>query len=68
MPVTAAVEKGKGMAIDCVFLQAPYSGEIKEVEAAPEVLVPLLVAGWHQVAAPIDHNPEAAFGIIRDSE
>lgn len=56
------------MAADHVYLQAPYGGEIKEVEATPEVLIPLLVAGWHQVPAPAEQNPEALLGIIKDAE
>ncbi|MFZ5832985.1 MAG: hypothetical protein ACOY3P_23100 [Planctomycetota bacterium] len=45
------------MATDHVFLQAPYGGEIREVEANPEVLIPLLLAGWHQVPAPEGREP-----------
>jgi hypothetical protein len=56
------------MATDRVFLQAPYGGEIREVEATPEVLIPLLVAGWHQVAAPEGSELVAAIGIIKDAE
>ncbi len=56
------------MATDRVFLQAPYGGEIREVEATPEVLIPLLVAGWHQVAAPEGRELVAAIGIIKDAE
>jgi hypothetical protein len=56
------------MAADRVYLQAPYDGEIKEVEATPEVLIPLLVAGWHQVPAPADREPAAPLGIIKDAE
>ena len=36
-----------------VLLKPPFgAGEPKEVDAAPEVLVPLMVAGWCQCAAP----------------
>lgn len=56
------------MAADYVYLRAPYDGEIKEVEATAEVLVPLLVKGWYQVPAPTDRDPEAALGIIKDAE
>ncbi len=56
------------MAVDRVFLQAPYGGEIREVEATPEVLVPLLVQGWYQVPPPADHEPAAPIGIIKDAE
>ena len=62
------LERLKKMATDSVFLQAPYGGEIKEVEATAEVLVPLLVKGWYQVPAPTDRDPEAALGIIKDAE
>lgn len=34
-----------------VFLKSP-DGEIREVEAVPEKLTPLMAAGWHQ------HHPE----------
>ena len=33
-----------------VFMQSP-EGEIREVEATPGVVVPLMVAGWKQVQA-----------------
>ncbi|MFZ5832990.1 MAG: hypothetical protein ACOY3P_23125 [Planctomycetota bacterium] len=56
------------MTADRVHLQAPYDGEIREVEATPEVLIPLLVKGWHQVPAPADQEPEAPLGIIKDAE
>lgn len=56
------------MAADHVYLQAPYSGEIREVEATPEVLVPLLVQGWYQVPAPADRDTVALIGIIKDAE
>jgi len=36
-----------------VWLQPPYGlGEPKEFEAKPEILVPLMVAGWSQRAPP----------------
>jgi hypothetical protein len=56
------------MATDHVYLQAPYGGEIREVEATPEILVPLLVQGWSQVPAPADREPEGGLGIIKDAE
>jgi hypothetical protein len=56
------------MTTDLVFLQAPYNGEIKKVEATPKVLIPLLVQGWHQVPAPADQEPAAQIGIIKDAE
>jgi len=56
------------MAVDRVYLQAPYGGEIREVEATPDVLVPLLVQGWHQVPAPADRESAASIGIIKDAE
>jgi hypothetical protein len=36
---------------DTVFMKSG-EGEIREVEATPEVLTPLMAAGWHQ------HHPE----------
>ena len=63
-----AMERKRKMAADHVYLQAPYGGEIREVEAKPEILIPLLVAGWHQVPAPADQEPAAPVGIIKDSE
>ena len=65
---TARFRKAKIMAADHVYLQAPYGGEIQEVEATAEVLVPLLVKGWHQVPAPADHEAAAQIGIIKDAE
>jgi hypothetical protein len=47
------------MAADHVYLQAPYGGEIRKVEATPDVLVPLLVQGWYQVSAPADGEAAA---------
>jgi hypothetical protein len=44
---------------DKVTMRSP-EGEIREVEATPEVLTPLMAAGWHQVqtkpAAPAQEN------------
>ena len=60
--------EAKEMAADCVYLQAPYGGVIREVEATPKVLIPLLVQGWHQVPAPADQEPAAQIGIIKDAE
>jgi hypothetical protein len=39
--------------MDNVYLKSP-SGEVREVEATPEALTPLMAAGWHQ------HYPESA--------
>lgn len=36
---------------DTVFMKSP-AGEIREVAATPEVLTPLMAAGWHQAAPP----------------
>lgn len=41
---------------DLVFLESPQGDEIKEVEATPEKLTPLMAAGWHQVPAPPGHT------------
>jgi hypothetical protein len=35
-----------------VWMQSPDGAEVKEVSATPDVLVPLMVAGWKQVPAP----------------
>ncbi len=41
------------MAADKVWLSPPFgAGEPKEVDATPEILVPLLVAGWTQCGRP----------------
>jgi hypothetical protein len=32
---------------DTVFMRSP-DGEIREVEATPAVLTPLMASGWHQ--------------------
>ena len=37
---------------DRVWMRAPGGGEPKEVEATPEILVPLLVRGWSQCDPP----------------
>ncbi len=39
--------------MDKVWLKPPFGvGEPKEVDATPEILVPLLVAGWTQCGRP----------------
>ena len=38
-----------------VFLRSPGGDEIKEVEATPEKLTPLLAQGWSQVPTPSGH-------------
>ncbi len=41
------------MSNDRVWLRPPFGeGEPKEVDAAPEVLVPLMIAGWTQCEPP----------------
>lgn len=38
---------------DRVYMKPPFGlGEPKEVEATPEVLVPLMLAGWTQCEPP----------------
>jgi hypothetical protein len=66
--ITLPLREENEMAADHVYLQAPYGGEIREVEATPEILVPLLVQGWYQVPAPADREPEGGLGIIKDAE
>jgi hypothetical protein len=39
-----------------IFLESPNGDEVKEVEATPKVLTPLLVMGWRQVPAPPKHE------------
>ena len=39
---------------DKVWMKPPFGvGEPKEVDATPEVLVPLMVAGWCQCDSPV---------------
>jgi hypothetical protein len=39
--------------MDKVWMKPPFgAGEPKEVDATPEVLVPLMVAGWSQTGQP----------------
>ena len=40
-----------------VWLSPPFGqGEPKEVEATPEVSMPLMVAGWSQCEPPANHQ------------
>ena len=41
---------------DRVWLAPPDGGEPKEVDATPDVLIPLLVQGWRQVEAPQEED------------
>jgi hypothetical protein len=45
--------------MDWIFMKSPQ-GEVREVEATPEQLTPLMVAGWHQVPPPAATGPTAA--------
>jgi hypothetical protein len=46
------------MSEERVWLRPPYGqGEPQEVEAKPEILVPLLLKGWSQCAPP-EHAEE----------
>jgi hypothetical protein len=49
------------MGKEMVFMESPAGDEIKEVEATPEALTPLMAHGWHQVSppAPVGHRPVA---------
>ena len=38
-----------------VYMRSPDGDEIREVEATPEKLSPLMSRGWNQVPAPADH-------------
>ncbi len=39
--------------MDKVTMNPPFGiGEPKEVEATPEILIPMMVAGWNQCAPP----------------
>ena len=41
------------MAADKVLMKPPFGvGEPKEVDATPEILIPLMVAGWAQCERP----------------
>ena len=42
--------------VSTVFLESPSCDEIKEVEATPANLVPLMSQGWHQVSPPPKHE------------
>ena len=45
--------------MDTVFMKEPYGvGEPKEVDATPEILSPLMVAGWSQCDPPAVKIPE----------
>ena len=45
--------------MDTVFMKQPYGlGEPKEVDATPENLTPLMVAGWSQCDPPTAKIPE----------
>ena len=47
------------MDTNTVWLAPPFGkGEPKEVEATPEILTPMLVAGWYQCAAPAPAKQE----------
>ena len=39
-----------------VHMRSPNGDEIREVEATPEALSPLMSRGWNQVPAPADHQ------------
>ena len=43
--------------MDKVFMKPPFGvGEPKEVEATPENLIPMMVAGWSQCERPMSHQ------------
>ena len=43
--------------MDKVWMKPPFgAGEPKQVDTTPEILVPLMVAGWSQIEAPV-HPP-----------
>ena len=43
--------------MDTVWMNPPFgAGEPKEVEAVPEKLTPLMVAGWSQCGAPTNQE------------
>jgi hypothetical protein len=41
---------------DLVWMQSPAGGELKHVEGRPEILTPLMVAGWTQAHPPPDEE------------
>lgn len=44
---------------DFVYMRPPWGdGEIRKVEAKPEILTPLMVAGWSQ-CGPLANDEEA---------
>ena len=53
--------------MDWIFMKSPQ-GEVREVEATPEQLTPLMVAGWHQVPPPAATGPTAADSTQEDKQ
>ena len=47
-----------------VYMRPPWGeGEIRRVEAKPEVLTPLMVAGWSQCDPPTAANEEVTTNV-----
>ena len=47
--------------MDKVFMKPPFGvGEPKEVDATPEILVPMMAAGWTQCERPMNHQEVSA--------
>jgi len=41
--------------MDKVWMKPPFgAGDPKQVDATPEILIPLMVAGWSQIEEPIN--------------
>ena len=53
--------------MDWIFMKSPQ-GEVREVEATPEQLTPLMVAGWHQVPPPAATGPKPAASTQEDKQ
>lgn len=43
---------------DTVWMRPPDGGEPQEISAAPEILVPLMAAGWKQCPAPQSNDEQ----------
>lgn len=50
-----------------VWLKPPFGeGDAKEVDATPEVLVPLMAAGWNQCDSPAGEAPATTQEVTND--
>jgi hypothetical protein len=43
--------------VPTVWMRPPFGqGEPKEVDATPDILIPMMVAGWAQCGRPMNHQ------------